>query len=70
MSVKTITAFLAARGRSLLSLGAPFWFFLVGLAMVARGASLVHPAAGWLLAGLLLVWDATRVEPPNPPPRR
>lgn len=49
------------------SLGFRFWLFTAGVALVSRGAYLVHPAAGYLLPGLLLIWDATRSVPQQIP---
>lgn len=40
--------------------GPRFWLMVAGLAMAHRGAEQLHPGAGFLLVGLLVVWDATR----------
>lgn len=40
------------------------WFFLVGLACLWRGAESLHAGAGWLLVGLVLVWDSARENTP------
>jgi hypothetical protein len=50
---------------ALYSLGPRFWLFAIGVAMAAKGAAMIHPAAGWLVAGLLIVWDCTK-PPTNP----
>lgn len=57
--------------RWLVGLGASFWFFNIGVACVGIGAFRISVSLGWMLIGLLLIWDVTRAStPPPPPPRR
>jgi len=56
--------FLARLPAVVAGLGPRFWFLLVALVMIHRGASMFHPGAGWLLCGLIVAADALREETP------
>lgn len=51
--------------RTVASVNPRVWFFLIGLALLWRGAESMHAGAGWLLCGLVLIWDASRETPPK-----
>jgi hypothetical protein len=50
--------------------------FVIGLGLCSVGAARIHPAAGWLLPGAILVWIAMPSRPslirrpPSAPTRR
>jgi hypothetical protein len=57
--------------RFLAGIGPRFWFFTLGLVLVAIGAWRIAPSLSLLLTGFLLIWDASRqpqapTRPPGP----
>lgn len=59
----------AAVGRWLARPGPRFWFFLLGLLCIARGAALISEALAWLAAGVIILRDCSRPAAPPAPPR-